>query len=992
MISNLIIVNKNIAPEIINTINTITRGGVTIFYYNFSDGFADNSKGINTFVRAIKLFLLKQSETTTVKITNICILNGVQDSCGLFTKSYDDEFHFLEDPRLEDNVDELSSWDFLVELLKPLHSSTLTNSLDFIDINHILYPKTYNKVFDYLQKKNNSNASINWISKDVDEELLHERLSTSGNWIHTLCSTPFYSGNVKIMLDKYFRVTNSALEIMTTIPLPVKPFTRNENRNIDDSTTSLELCIVPLEHYTEKDHFDLMSDFISKKKDNVCLEFIRGNDTRETLFSRLENRLALYNKTNVQSVSACLWFNPFVEYPNMELSKNITFEIDETITSAISNANNLSPEEIRPVKEHFLVGLNEFLINYFDFHVFDTPRVKTVDFEVFNSSQEYNVKYNALCHFLHNDYFVSNLVNFKQTLVFDNIQIEKATSIDNVNDGSVFKNEHGGSAKELTNIDILHVNKQNSYINNQVHNLSSYLADDVEAYDFLSISFVKNIILYDTALSEHLNDVCASLLPSTIILTFDASNSFEELKSALKKMSEQVGVELTNVALFQDNDSRSKTYNFVCEETSIVKYPMIDDPSLNTWSKFQDFVLFLDGELKVKHFDLMMCKIYSNPNWNYVIDAVSSNLSSSLEIRSSENNTGHTLFEGDWILESPVVDVNMINLYFKESIKELDIQLGTNVNIGDYTKVGWIKTSHRFVHNNSGFWGPGSGPLFGIRCHTRQATPPEYSFTSQSPSQSAYTINFDNNTNVLISQIGWSNSYNYSDTESEPNFVQKTHSQSPGNLYIAFDDESNVDENTWFIPVTAIWNGMNHGSVNLTAFSHTNFWDSTDFAGHASLFGTFSPTNTDTFPSSTVYNSTAYFYVGPYTTYSGIPNPVPPPTPSEGMFTTKFYNYNTGEALVATEEQVIIGSTEPKLMDSNGDELPYNTYTENSIEYKSYVFTTVGTTSVSLSHDTPLDFMVLAGGGGGYSSGAGLYGGAGGGGVRRRRSRPGRAA
>ena len=208
MISKLIIVDENISPEIINTINTMARGGVTIFHYNFGGGFVDNSKGINTFVSAIKLFLLKQSETTTVKITNICILNGVQDSCGLFTKSYDDKFHFLEDPQLEDNAEGLSSWDFLVDLMKPLHSSTLTNSLDFIDINHIVYPKTYNKVFDYLQKKNNSNASINWISKDVDEELVDEYLSTSSNWIHTLCSNPFYSDNVKVILDKYFRVTN----------------------------------------------------------------------------------------------------------------------------------------------------------------------------------------------------------------------------------------------------------------------------------------------------------------------------------------------------------------------------------------------------------------------------------------------------------------------------------------------------------------------------------------------------------------------------------------------------------------------------------------------------------------------------------------------------------------------------------------------------------------------------------------------------------------
>jgi len=95
-------------------------------------------------------------------------------------------------------------------------------------------------------------------------------------------------------------------------------------------------------------------------------------------------------------------------------------------------------------------------------------------------------------------------------------------------------------------------------------------------------------------------------------------------------------------------------------------------------------------------------------------------------------------------------------------------------------------------------------------------------------------------------------------------------------------------------------------------------------------------------------------------------------------YSTKFYNYNSGEALESSEEQIVIGSYEPKILDSNGDELAYNTYTEDSIEYKSYVFTTVGTTSVSLSHDTPVDFMIVAGGGGGSGGRAGSGGGAGG--------------
>jgi hypothetical protein len=271
------------------------------------------------------------------------------------------------------------------------------------------------------------------------------------------------------------------------------------------------------------------------------------------------------------------------------------------------------------------------------------------------------------------------------------------------------------------------------------------------------------------------------------------------------------------------------------------------------------------------------------------------------------------------IIEYP--ETKIPQMVYTFTVADVILHEPPTVNFPTYTKVGWMKTSHRWIDNNN--WSAG-GPMFAVRCHTRNSS--DYSFTSEAPRQDnqAYTINFDNNTNVLISQTFWSNSYNYSDTVSEPYFVQKTHSQSPGNLYIAFDDESNVDENTWFIPVTAIWNGMNHSSDNLTAFSHTNYWDATDIAGYEALFGTL----TSNHQSGITYNSTAYFYVGPYTAYSGIPNPVP--TPPEAVsetddYSIKFYNYNTGEVLASTEEQV--SETETKKI---------NVFTESTTAYLNY--------------------------------------------------------
>ena len=58
--------------------------------------------------------------------------------------------------------------------------------------------------------------------------------------------------------------------------------------------------------------------------------------------------------------------------------------------------------------------------------------------------------------------------------------------------------------------------------------------------------------------------------------------------------------------------------------------------------------------------------------------------------------------------------------------------------------------------------------------------------------------------------------------------------------------------------------------------------------------------------------------------------------------------------------------------------MPYNTYTENSVEYKSYVFGTVGTSTVSLTHNVDADFMVVGGGGGGSGTEMGPGGGGGG--------------
>ena len=124
-------------------------------------------------------------------------------------------------------------------------------------------------------------------------------------------------------------------------------------------------------------------------------------------------------------------------------------------------------------------------------------------------------------------------------------------------------------------------------------------------------------------------------------------------------------------------------------------------------------------------------------------------------------------------------------------------------------------------------------------------------------------------------------------------------------------------------------------------------------AGYAAQFGSnFSPTSPTEQDPMINLTSTVYFYVGPYTAYSGIPNPLPPA--------------NAG------------GDTSfPKLTDSNSNEITGNTYVSDGKTYISYEITS--TRTINISHDLKnVDIIIVAGGGGGNGRVAGHGGGAGG--------------
>lgn len=937
MISKLIILRENASSDVVETVNALKSSDTEICYFDFNNGLVDEITGKNLFIDMLMNFIREKSENTTVNLTNICILNDELDVNTFQCSRYGGD-HIIRD--IVNATDNLSSWDFITNMMKTFYSITLVKTLDFIDINHLICPKSYDVIFEHINSglTEESGLGVNHITKGQEIDTIKSAVESTTNWIQTLCTT-LYSGETKTILNKYFNITNSTHNYLSSTFLPIDVLfidDYNERRLHDDNFL---LCLVPLYKYTEREHYELLTSFINNQTDSVCLQIVYENDTKETLLARLRTHIGVFCdglEDHIRKTNTMVWFNPLVDNVDANLSEHITCDIAE---STISNLDNLTRVELT---QHFLVYFNEFLVENFNFQIFDDTTIKISNFQLFNAPQDTEVRYNIMCEFLHKNYFVSNIVNMKYSLIVEDILSQKTIAVNETAISSLVDGDD-----KIYNI--TRENGQTNYETASIHNIHYFLSDDVVSAQYLKRGAISNVILYDTALSVHLEQIENSILPNTLIMTFNDENTYDELKSYLRDFSQLNGVALRNIAIFQDNNSTKKHYSMLAEEESRVKYVEASDPSLNTWSKFQDFVQFLDAELNIEHLDLLMCKIYSNSNWKYVIDKISQDLTS-LEIRSSENNTGHTMFEGDWILESPLIDVNLINLYFTEEVKNVEIQLGILHAASEFSKVGWMTTSHRWIKND-GVW---DSPLFALRCHMysgSDTTSSNYSFTVPtehnvgSTLYNEFTINFDNDVDVLVSQTGNTNSYNYSNTITKTGFTQKTHQQSPGNLYVSFDDAADVDENTWFIPVNAIWNGMNHGSKNITIFSDTDYWGSEDISGYEAIFGTFSTAN----QSMNNYGQTLYFYVGPYTTYSGIPNPLTAP---DG------YEY-------------------PKLTNSGGSELTPTVYVENSKKYVSYQFTSSDT--IATNHNlTNVDVIIVAGGGGGQGGSHGWGGGGGG--------------
>jgi hypothetical protein len=147
-----------------------------------------------------------------------------------------------------------------------------------------------------------------------------------------------------------------------------------------------------------------------------------------------------------------------------------------------------------------------------------------------------------------------------------------------------------------------------------------------------------------------------SLTESTEYITFDfRTDSINDIQSKITKNYE-------NVAIIQHN-YEIDVYRFVLNgmQNSIVDNLETEDPNLESWQTYIDFLKWLKTERGASYIDLLACDLWANANWRYMIETVRQR--DGLYIRASLDRTGEG---GDFILESDNFDT--IGVYFTNAI------------------------------------------------------------------------------------------------------------------------------------------------------------------------------------------------------------------------------------------------------------------------------------------------------------------------------------
>ena len=203
-----------------------------------------------------------------------------------------------------------------------------------------------------------------------------------------------------------------------------------------------------------------------------------------------------------------------------------------------------------------------------------------------------------------------------------------------------------------------------------------------------------NILLIDKRVSRY-EDIVAAIDPVVAVgVVFDYfEDTFDTVKARMRELGVTNTTSGNSVGLIQHNYRAPMFSMLASADVAPVAQVATQDPGLDHWTQFRDFIRWCKTEFNTAHFDMMACALYSDPDWKYVIDTLSLPSQTGITIRASTDNTGSATLGGNWFLESHT-GINLKGVYFTELIEEYrGVLYLTPNNIREYSTKGFATGS-----------------------------------------------------------------------------------------------------------------------------------------------------------------------------------------------------------------------------------------------------------------------------------------------------------
>lgn len=677
MITTIIIVDSFIEDGLYNTLNVLKNDSCTLLKIDLY------STTQEKLCQIIQEFITSQLESSTLNLSKILFVNFDVVSINIESNNFIGKSGKLFD--LEYHDPNLKSWFFVHEIISTLRKMFELELVDFFDINHLLHYNSYILPLSYVEEMTTTtsfNISVRYLSKfcSLNES---ETLKTSTNWLHSLFTTHYTeNAELKNFIDVYFKVNNTNISFLENLSLNIldlfsTTFVELPNNSVvnNTDTTIANIMLFPIHNYKDKLKLMTLVDYISRNKCYVC--FIYEQDEIENITETIENIIKkVYNENSSSKIELNLCIH--IDSDNILDSK---FSLNNAIQT-IDVRDHSSGESLLPILEMLQDNPKINFANVNITNIYDLEKEFTLDFaeSLVNKLSKNNVKF-----------------------IFENT----------VNDynGLVYKPNKFLDFSTFSYQVLLERECKSNKLDTPF--LLKFLQKEENCYEFIHRIKTKHLILYDASLSQYLPDVFDSKTVDTEILIYESTETFSTLKDKISEIKNNHGVLLDNVALFKKNipsfhfslfeEEKSLKYNVIedssdwsyadnvdlsddllstdaslaevnMEEIKSLYYSSYNgpDPSLNTWQHFSDFLLFLQNDVGVSNFDILTCKLVG-PDWEYILSLLQKRLST-LTIHSSIDTTGHVMFEGNWILETPN-NVNVVGLYFNDSIYNVEVNL-----------------------------------------------------------------------------------------------------------------------------------------------------------------------------------------------------------------------------------------------------------------------------------------------------------------------------